>query len=593
MAEVNLWRDKYRRTLAQQEQLEKTLAAQQAILHRAVSTLCFAAEGYDTGMDERLQAIRSSVKHNDVAGFDRMLKSLPRVTEEVEKRQQTHWHEIAKALSSIATQVQQQSPDANIKPAVKHFKKQLPGGIPLMPATLKRLLGQLSDIQKQALTNSTKASNGLFGKLFKEKNGGPEQKKGTDQPISVEDAPWEEVDESNLDIEGQNSENKSIEGEVLVGADNLEYQRERQIPEALFEQHYESEKLPEVPDRVSIILVELLDHFKTVPAAEQKATKARNRIAQGLRWFELAPTLEDIRDFVLQAYIGADDDYQQYLENLYGELSDILNALGFSIETEQPVREAADTLHSSVSQGVETVSLAFKEQSNIDTLKQAVENHVHHLHAALSQFKQQSVPPPDGESLAFQLQALANKVQEMEKNDEEVRQRLEEEKQRALTDNLTGLPNREAYGERSHQEIQRWQRYQHPLTIAVIDIDFFKKINDNYGHQTGDKVLKIVSGAAAKRLREVDFIARFGGDEFVVLLPETTAENALQMLNRVREGLANTLFRYKDQKINITVSIGVADVKEGDTTETVFERADQALYTAKKTGRNKCCVAEE
>jgi type II secretory pathway component PulJ len=207
MAEVNLWRDKYRRTLAQQEQLEKTLAAQQAILHRAVSTLCFAAEGYDTGMDERLQAIRSSVKHNDVAGFDRMLKSLPRVTEEVEKRQQTHWHEIAKALSSIATQVQQQSPDANIKPAVKHFKKQLPGGIPLMPATLKRLLGQLSDIQKQALTNSTKASNGLFGKLFKEKNGGPEQKKGTDQPISVEDAPWEEVDESNLDIEGQNSEN--------------------------------------------------------------------------------------------------------------------------------------------------------------------------------------------------------------------------------------------------------------------------------------------------------------------------------------------------------------------------------------------------
>jgi diguanylate cyclase len=91
----------------------------------------------------------------------------------------------------------------------------------------------------------------------------------------------------------------------------------------------------------------------------------------------------------------------------------------------------------------------------------------------------------------------------------------------------------------------------------------------------------------------VDFIARFGGDEFVVLLPETTAENALQMLNRVREGLANTLFRYKDQKINITVSIGVADVKEGDTTETVFERADQALYTAKKTGRNKCCVAEE
>ena len=593
MAETNPWRDKYRRTLAQQEQLEKTLAAQQAILHRTVTTLCSAAEGYDTGMDERLQAIRSSVKHNDVAGFDRMLKSLPRVTEEVEQRQQTHWQEIAKALSAIATQVQQQSPDADIKPAVKHFKKQLPGGIPLIPATLKRLLGQLSDLQKQALTNSTKTSSGLFGKLFKEKNDNSEEKKNTNQAVNLEDAPWEEVDENNVAIKDQNSENKSIEGEVLAGADNQAFQRERQIPEALLEQHYEAEKSPEVPNRVSIILVELLDHFKTVPAAEQKATKARNRIAQGLRWFELAPTLEDIRDFVLQAYIGADDDYQQYLENLYGELSDILNALGFSIETEQRVREAADTLHSSVSQGMETVSLAIKEQSDIDALKQAVENHVHHLHAALSQFKQQTVPQSDGESLALQLQALADKVQQMEKNDEEVRQKLEEEKQRALTDSLTGLPNREAYSQRSHQETIRWQRYGHPLTMAIIDIDFFKKINDNYGHQTGDKVLKIVSSAVAKRLREVDFIARFGGEEFVILLPETSGENSLLMLNRIREGLAKAPFRYKDQKINITVSIGIAEFGENDTTETVFERADQALYKAKETGRNKCCVADE
>ena len=117
----NPWRDKYRRALAQQEQLETTLAAQQAIFQRAIQALSTAAEGQDSTLDERLQAIRTSAKRNDVAGFDRMLKSLPRIAEEAEQRHQQHWKEIHKALASIAAQVQKQSPDADIKPTVKQL----------------------------------------------------------------------------------------------------------------------------------------------------------------------------------------------------------------------------------------------------------------------------------------------------------------------------------------------------------------------------------------------------------------------------------------------------------------------------------------
>ncbi|MGH1487712.1 MAG: diguanylate cyclase [Cellvibrionaceae bacterium] len=585
MAEPNNpWRDKYRKALTQQEQLEKTLAAQQVILQRAITVLSDAAEGHDKDLDERLQAIRASAKHNDVAGFDRMLKSLPRVMEETESRQQKQWKDVTKMLSDIAAQIQQQSPSADIKPAVKHFKKQIPKGVPLIPATLKRVLQQVSDLQQQAMSQSPKASSGLFGKLFKDKG---EEEAPTPSPSAStsEEAEWEEVDETDINLEGD------IEGEIIgEEIESKTYDRERALPEALLEDNQQTEGPPEVPDRVSIILVELLDHFKTVPASERKASKARERIEHGLRWFELAPTLEDIRDFVLQAYIGADNDYREYLERLYGELNDILGALGVSIETEQRVREAADSLHDDVSGGMSTLSQALSDGSNIDQLKNAVEGHLQQLQSALTQFKQESETPPDSESLSVQLQALANKVQQMEQNEEDIRHRLEEEKQRAVTDSLTGLPNREAYGEKVYEEMQRWQRYQHPLSLAVLDIDFFKKINDNYGHQTGDKVLKIVSSAVAKRLREVDFMARFGGEEFVLLLPETNAENSLAMLNRIREGLANAPFRYKDEKITITVSIGIAEFKEGDDSETVFARADQALYDAKETGRNKCCV---
>jgi len=108
--------------------------------------------------------------------------------------------------------------------------------------------------------------------------------------------------------------------------------------------------------------------------------------------------------------------------------------------------------------------------------------------------------------------------------------------------------------------MQRWQRYKHPLSLAVIDIDFFKKINDGYGHQTGDKVLQVVAHFVSKKLREIDFIARFGGEEFV------------------------------DEKITVTVSIGVAEFTDGDSSEDVFARADEALYQAKESGRNRCCV---
>jgi len=93
-----------------------------------------------------------------------------------------------------------------------------------------------------------------------------------------------------------------------------------------------------------------------------------------------------------------------------------------------------------------------------------------------------------------------------------------------------------------------------------------------------------------KQLREVDFMARFGGEEFIILLPETTAESSLILLDRLRERLANSPFRYKEEKLTITVSIGIAEFSEGDTAESVFERADKALYDAKESGRNRCCL---
>lgn len=193
--------------------------------------------------------------------------------------------------------------------------------------------------------------------------------------------------------------------------------------------------------------------------------------------------------------------------------------------------------------------------------------------------------------MAQQLNTLGEKIKTMETEAEKNRSSLEQQRYKALHDPLTELPNREAYNERAKAELQRWERYNRALTIAVFDIDNFKRINDNHGHQAGDRVIKVIGRSIAKRLREVDFFCRYGGEEFVALMPETSGEIALGVLEKIREAIAGAEFNYKEQPLTITVSIGIYEFKPGDNLDAAFERADRALYNAKAAGRNLCRLA--
>jgi diguanylate cyclase len=599
--EDNRWRDKYRQSIAQQEQIEKTLAAQQALLHRTVIALCSAAEGHDKEVDKRLSAIRSSLKGNDVGGFDRMIKSLERVILDADKKRQQQWGEVQKHFINTATQLQTLSRSAAVKSSVKAYKKRIPKG-EILPATLKRLLEEFNHIQAQVRDSDDRPKTGLMSRLFnKEKDSG-----ATGNNTHSETADWEEVDQAGPHNESTTDDQvipQEIEGEVIgskietnVKASpeiNTETRyRERTIPGQLSHES-EQQSFSKISDRVTIILTELLDHFPTVDCVEQKAIKVRRNINRGLNWYELAPTLEDIRDFNIQSSIGSDDNYRSYLNHVYEELSHITRSLGTAIQEEEQQRLINTTLHNSVSDGMNTINQALNDNNDIDRLKNAVETQVQTIQSAL---KKSLIQKDESQkSLTSQLTALVERVQNMEEQDANIREQLEQEKIRAVTDTLTGLPNREAYGERVHNEMLRWQRYQHPLSLAVLDIDFFKKVNDQHGHQMGDKVLKAISTSVANRLREVDFIARFGGEEFVLLLPETSAEDALSMLNRTRERLAKTHMRSKKEndeetKFTVTVSIGISEFREGDTADDVFERADKALYEAKENGRDQCRI---
>ena len=179
----------------------------------------------------------------------------------------------------------------------------------------------------------------------------------------------------------------------------------------------------------------------------------------------------------------------------------------------------------------------------------------------------------------------------MEDETQIAERRIEERKQIAITDALTCLPNREAYNQRGEEEINRWLQDGTPLCIVVSDIDFFKSVNDDYGHSCGDEVLKGVAAILEKRIRETDFVARFGGEEFVLLLPGTVREEAFQLMESVRKAVESAVFL--SEKLSVSISSGIASFKGKDNLESAFTRADRALYEAKELGRNMTVMTKE
>lgn len=188
------------------------------------------------------------------------------------------------------------------------------------------------------------------------------------------------------------------------------------------------------------------------------------------------------------------------------------------------------------------------------------------------------------------LAAMRQSVEHLHQANQDLQETLVEVQRLASTDKLTGAWNRRRLEEVVINEMDRLRRYDHPLSLLIIDIDFFKKVNDQYGHPVGDQVLADVAAMVQSSLRISDSLTRWGGEEFVVLCPNTTLSTVARLGERLREKIAKADFPVVK---SITVSIGVAECGSGETWDDWFKRADTALYRAKSGGRNQVQIAPE
>ena len=190
------------------------------------------------------------------------------------------------------------------------------------------------------------------------------------------------------------------------------------------------------------------------------------------------------------------------------------------------------------------------------------------------------------EDLIALLTSMQDRIEALQNQTSVYKKKLAEQAAQSRTDPLTRLPNRQAYNEKLDIAYAQFKQNNMPLTVAVVDIDHFKSINDRFGHAAGDKTLQVVSKYLKQQIGDNEFIARWGGEEFVMLLPNTPMKHIEAKLNEIRIALSQMPFKFKQQKVQITASFGATSFRKNEDKEAVFERADEYLYKAKRNGRN-------
>ncbi|MGR8930067.1 MAG: GGDEF domain-containing protein [Gammaproteobacteria bacterium] len=294
--------------------------------------------------------------------------------------------------------------------------------------------------------------------------------------------------------------------------------------------------------------------------------------------------LLDIKDYFASEHNGI----ESFLAGLSKQLSEIEQHAELVGQSTRLSIDQRQELDSEINQRMDHFMVSTSEADELASLKAVTAEHLDRLMTQLVAYKQ--LEDERQIQAEREIASMTVKLHALETETEALRTKLRIEHDRALCDDLTGMPNRLAFKDRAEMETNRWKRYHAPLSLLIWDIDYFKRINDNYGHKAGDKTLALVGQILSNNCRASDFVARYGGEEFLMLLPNTTADQALKMADNIREIIENSGFNHNRESLNLTISCGISEFSGDDKHDDVFVRADRALYQAKQAGRNRCVL---
>ncbi len=282
------------------------------------------------------------------------------------------------------------------------------------------------------------------------------------------------------------------------------------------------------------------------------------------------------------------DSAQNFLLAINETLSILHQSLLKSVERSNDIGSQMSDLNTRIQAKIASIETEVDSASSVAQLKQVISHKIEALTLDIQAKEQLEIEERD--NLISSFNTMQHRVTQLERETAMYRERLAEQRFKSLQDSLTELPNRAAFDERMAIEFNAFQRNNNSLCLVVLDIDFFKKINDNYGHSAGDKTLQVIAKALKKSIRKTDFLARFGGEEFIMLMPHSDLEQVIVPLEKLRKTIKAIPFKFKNKNVTITISIGATQLKANDTFQEAFDRADSALYEAKNNGRDRLVI---
>lgn len=346
----------------------------------------------------------------------------------------------------------------------------------------------------------------------------------------------------------------------------------------------------------SHIIMALIDIAEGLSLKGDTATEQKENLLEILKkpentddyWADVISRTTLLINGSVESLQKKNNDLQGFIEKVNKQLVDIKSFVKLTQESrEESIHRSAD-LKDSVDSSVGEIKNKVSSANDIDDLKTDISVYLEKIREEVEENDrvEKEKEKTSTDSYAHITDELTSTQEELSNLKEE----LKETKSQLLRDSLTGLYNRMAYEDRVEVELSRSRRTKSPLCLAMWDIDYFKKVNDNYGHDVGDRVLKAFSEVIMKRIRKTDMFARIGGEEFLLLMPDTSSDVALILNNELRETFLQCKFSYGDTTFSATSSVGIADFGENDTPESVLKKADLALYESKDTGRNRCTI---
>lgn len=339
---------------------------------------------------------------------------------------------------------------------------------------------------------------------------------------------------------------------------------------------------------VENVLLTLFDRLTLTPNTEQDAKRHKETLLEGIADGELPRFVNGLAELISQSLILTQrekKELEDFVEALVGKLREFARFVE-NVQTDIcEARSNQEDLRDSWGEQAQTMANGVAKATNLEDLKHDVNAQLDHMRASMTAFREKETERIRRSE--DRREQLHEKLEQVETETTQLRNQLHENRAQLLQDTVTGVHSRFAYEERLELEYERWKRYQTPLSFLLWDIDFFKSINDTFGHQAGDRVLRLVAQLMDNRVRETDFFARVGGEEFAMLLPNTGIGEAQGVAEGLRTTVEQSGFNHKGNPVQITVSCGMTDFRSGDTPDLVFERADEALHKAKQSGRNR------